>query len=106
MVKSTGIRTFELDVSISGPLSVPFDDWPANIKDGIYAAMERLAAQVQLPLQMVYAEYKIDHDKQEDEPGRHFLHVIVSEIVIADERTLNPDSIIRELPEDIRRLMN
>lgn len=103
---STGIRTFEVDVSISGPLDVPFEDWPAKVQDVILAAMERKSAEEQIPLKIVHAKYMVDHDKQKDEPGRHYLHVIASEVVMADARTIDPKRIIGELPDDIKRLLN
>lgn len=104
--KTTSIRTFELDVSVSGKLDVPFEDWPANIQDGILEALEKIAQREQIPLNIVHAKYMVDHDKAEDEPGRHYLHVIASEIVMADERTIDPKRIIGELPDDIKRLLN
>lgn len=104
--KTTQIRTFELVVNVSGKLDVPFGDWPANIQDGIWKALEDIAHREQLPLKIVHAEYKVDHDVPEEAPGRHYLHVIASEIVMADERTLDPGRVIRELPEEIRGLLN
>lgn len=104
--KNTGIRTFEIDVSISGPLDLPFEDWPANIQDGVLAALERKSIEEQLPLKIVWAKYMVDHDKQEDEPGRHYLHVVASEVVMADARTIDPKRIVRELPTDIKGLLN
>lgn len=104
--QTSGIRTFELDVSISGKLDVPFDDWPSNIQDGIMEALERLAKREELPLKIVHAQYMVDHDKAEDEPGRHYLHVVASEIVMADARTIDPARIIGELPDDIKQLLN
>jgi len=104
--KTTGIRTFELDVPVSGALDVPFEDWPANIQDGIWAALEKLAEHEQLPLKIVHAKYMKDVDLPEEAPGHHYLHIIASEVVMADERTLTPGRVIRELPEDIRGLLN
>lgn len=104
--KTTSIRTFELDVAITGVLDVPFDDWPANIQDGILQALEVVARREEIPLTIVYAKYHTDPDKVEGEPGYHYLHVVASEVVMADERTIDPKRIIGELPEDIRRLLN
>lgn len=86
----TGVRTFEIAVSISGPLDVPFEDWPANVQDAIFAALERKAEQVELPLKIVHAEYKTDPDVPPEHPGHHYLWVVASEIVVADARTLDP----------------
>lgn len=104
--KTTQIRTFELDVPVSGALDVPFEDWPANIQDGIWTALDRLAEREQLPLQIVYAKYMTDPDTPPEAPGHHYLHVVASEVVMADERTLTPGRVIRELPEEIRGLLN
>lgn len=103
---TTDIRTFEATVPISGKLDVPFDDWPNNIKDGIWHVLDQLAHHVQLPLKIVYAEYKSDPDLPVEAPGHHYLHIIVSEVVMADERTIDRNRVIRELPEEIRGLLN
>ncbi len=104
--KTTDIRTFEGAFPISGKLDVPFADWPSNIQDGIWEALDALASKVELPLQVVYAEYRTDPDVPEEAPGRHYLHVVVSEVVMADERTIDRNRVIRELPEEIRGLLN
>lgn len=89
-IVSGGIRTWELDVPVSGVLDVPFDDWPANIKETILEAVDALSEREELPLAIVHAKYMTDPDLQPFAPGHHYLHVIVSEIVTADERTLAP----------------
>lgn len=104
--RTTSIKTFEAVVPISGKLDVPFDDWPNNIKDGIWQALDSMAHQLQMPLQIVYAEYKTDPDVPEEAPGHHYLHLAVSEVVMADERTIDQNRVIRELPEEIRGLLN
>lgn len=92
--KTTQIRTFETDVAVSTFLEGTLDDWPAVIQDGVYAALERLAQSVQLPLAIVGSRCDVDPDKAEDEPGRFFIHVVASEIVVADDRTLSPGSVM------------
>lgn len=83
-VNGKPIRTFELVVNISGPLEGEFKDWPANIQDTIYAAMERKAAEVQLPLALVGSEAAYD------EIGGHwYIRVILSEVVAKLEPTLH-----------------
>ena len=104
--KTTQIRAFELDVPVSGALDIPFDDWPANVSDGIWQALDRLAEREQLPLKIVHACYVRDPDLPEEAPGHHALHIIASEVVMADDRTLEPGRVIRELPEEIRGLLN
>ncbi len=89
-----GIRTFEAVIPIDGPLDVPFEDWPANIQDRINEAMEALSKKLELPLTIVHAEYRKDHDLQPEQPGYHYLHVILSEVVMADERTIDPGRVV------------
>lgn len=79
------VRTFEADIPISGPLDVPFEDFPANIQDGIYAAMERLSQEHRIPLTIAHCEYKTDFDLDPEAPGYHFLHIILSEVVMATD---------------------
>ena len=90
------VRTFELVVNIDGVLDVPWEDWPANIQDGIMAALEQKARQVELPLTIVYAEYKTDPDIKAPLPGRHYLHVIASEVIVADERNMAPGQVVKK----------
>jgi len=104
--KTTSIRTFEIDVPVSAPLEGELTDWPANIQDPIYEAFELLAQKEQLPLAIVHSRCGVDHDVAEGAPGRFFLHVVASEVVMADERTLTPGRVMRELPEEIRNLLN
>lgn len=89
------IRTFELTATISGPMDVPFEDWPPVLQDGIYAAMERCSKKHGLPLKLVHAEYRVDHDIAPDVLGRHYVHVLLSEIVMADERNIDPANVIK-----------
>lgn len=104
--KTTAVRTFEVDVPVSAPLEGEFNDWPANIQDPIYAALGAVAEREQLPLVIVHSRCDVDHDVAEGAPGRFYLHVVASEVVMADERTLTPGRVMKELPEDIRRLLN
>lgn len=92
-MQPVAIRTFELIVSISGPLDVPMEDWPANVQDAIMAALERISQRERLPLKIVHAEYKRDPDIEPHMPGHHYLHVVASEIVMADSRYLDPRSV-------------
>lgn len=104
--KTQGIRTFEMTVVISGKLDLPYDEWPDVVKDRIEEALELRSQIEKIPLTVVYGEYKEDYDLDEDAPGRHYLHVIASEIVMADERTIDPRRIMSEVPDEIKRLLN
>lgn len=71
------IRTFELIVNVTGPLEGTLEDWPSHIQDRIYEAMERKAAEVQLPLAVCGSMCGYDVDEG------HYIRVILSEIVAA-----------------------
>ena len=77
-----GIRTFEILAKVTGFMEGGMDDWPSNIQDAVYEALERKAAEVQLPLAIVssYCDKDIDD-------GTFYVRVIASEIVAADTRT-------------------
>lgn len=100
------IRTFELVVSIDGVLDVPMSDWPANVTDRVDEALEDLSAKLELPVAIVSGEYKVDPDIAVGAPGRHYLHVIASEVIAADERDISPERLKAEMPDDIKRLLN
>lgn len=92
----TGIRTFEIVQYISGPLEGELSDWPANIQDAVYEALELKSKQEDLPLAIVASRCDIDHDAEtEGRPHqKFFLHIVASEIVMADERTIDPRRLI------------
>lgn len=80
---SGSVRTFEIVQYVTGPLEGKLEDWPANIQDAVYAALERKAAEVELPLCIVDSACQIDYgdDASKD---RYFLRIIASEIVAVD----------------------
>ena len=90
-LQPSGIRVFDLIVPISAPLEGGFENWPSNIQDGIMAALERKSEEVELPLLMVDARCDIDHDAEaEGRPTeKFFIHVVASEVVVADDRTID-----------------
>jgi len=104
--KTSQIRTFQIYQSISGYVDGKIDDWPASLQDPIYMALERKAKQVQLPLSIVYSACEIDPDIPEDRPGHFYVHVVASEIVIADERTLMPGTVQRGFDADMRKYLD
>ncbi len=77
--KHTGIRTFEMIQYVSGFVEGGIDDWPANLQDALYAALERKAHEVRLPLQIVLSYCDKDIDD-----GRFYIRCIASEIVAVD----------------------
>lgn len=80
-----GVRTFEVIQYVSGFLEGGMDDWPANIQDAVYKAMERKSDEVQLPLVIVASFCDVDIDS-EDVNKRFFIRVIASEIVAVDTK--------------------
>lgn len=102
--KQIPIRTFEFTCSVSGPLEGELKDWPANIQDTIYLALERLSHRVQLPVCIVGARCAEDFDVEPGMPGRFFVHVMASEIIAADERKLPPGSVVKDMPEGMAKL--
>jgi hypothetical protein len=87
-------------------MDVPYDDWPASLRDGIDAAAQTISERFKVPTKVVYAEYKRDHDLAKEAPGYHYVHVIISEVVMGDERTIDHDRIMAELPDEVKRLLN
>lgn len=79
----TNIRTFELLQYVSGFLEGGIDDWPANIQDAIYKALEAKSHAVQLPLTIVMSYCDADVDS-EDPRKKFFVRIIASEIVAVD----------------------
>jgi len=92
--KHTGIRTFEIVQYVTGFLEGSMDDWPAQIQDVVYKALERKSHEVELPLAIVHSRCDVDHDAV-DAQHKFYLHIIASEVVVADERTLNPGTVVR-----------
>lgn len=83
------VRTFEIVQYVTGYVECEkMEDLPNNIQDRIFAALEAKSKEVELPLQIVGVKCEIDVDS-EDETRKFFLHVIASEIVVADIRTID-----------------
>lgn len=100
--KISGIRTFEMVQYVTGYVEGDFNDWPANIQDKILAALERKSQQVELPLTIVHSSCMVDYGETLDRSQDHFyLHVIASEIVVADERSVNKMAIERAVADMI-----
>lgn len=66
-------------------------------------ALELKAAEVELPLTIIHARCDIDYgEKGDGSDDRPYIHVIASEIVVADERGLRREKDqMRELISDI-----
>lgn len=82
LLKGSGVRIFEMIQYVTSPLEGELDDWPANIQDAIYAALERKAKDVQLPIKIVLAYCDVDYDLDPAKvPSVYFVRVVASEIV-------------------------
>ena len=86
----TGMRQFEIVVHVSGWLEGSLSDWPANIQDGVYKALEDKSKEVELPLAIVFSKCDHDPDLPNDHPQKFWLHIVASEVVMADQRTIDP----------------
>lgn len=85
LTKSTGVKTYQMVVNVTGFLEGELSDWPANIQDKILEALEAKAQEVEHPLTVVYSACGKDWGSDDSNP-KFFLHVIASEIVVADSR--------------------
>lgn len=86
--KPTGLKTYEIVQYVTGFLPGELQDWPAQVQDAIYAALERKAKEVELPLAIVASYCTMDPALEEGGIDRPLIHVIASEIVVADSRFL------------------
>lgn len=87
-IRSPKLRTFELFVRTTSPLEGGLDDWPANVQDKIFEALEKKAKEVMLPLAIVYSGADTDFD------GNPCAHVIASEVVAGKEDLQGPVTVM------------
>ena len=97
--QQTGIKTYQLVVSVTSYMEGTLDDWPNNIQDGVLEALEKMAQKAEHPLTVVYSACAQDFGSEDDNPTFHIC-VIASEIVAADDR------IFQEEKERIRNLIS
>lgn len=89
--ESVGIRTFDLIVYVTGWLDGGIKDWPVQIQDRIWEALERKAHEVELPLTIIESYCDVDYGEAVDRSqDRFFLRCIASEIVVKDARWEDP----------------
>lgn len=88
--QATGIKTYEVVVYVSGYLEGELADWPANIQDRLLEALERKAQEVEHPLTIVHSRCDVDYGETSKD-DKFYLHVIASEIVVADGRHLRDE---------------
>lgn len=73
-------RVFTIEVDVSGPLAGELNDWPANIQEGIYAALDRLAERERVPVAIVYSECERDFAHMDPFKDRWYINVVASEV--------------------------
>lgn len=81
------VRTFEITQTVTGYTPGPITEWPANMQDAIYKALDKKAREVRLPLAIVASAIKKDHGYAQDgSQDRWFAHIVASEVVARDTR--------------------
>lgn len=98
LTKATGIRTFQLLANVTGYLEGELEDWPSAIQDDVYAALERMAEKVELPLTIVFSTCGKDEFSAEEHPT-FYIYVVASEIVATN------DVLYREEKEKMRHII-
>jgi len=102
MQKLTGIKTYDLVQYVTGFLEGEIDDWPAAIQDAVYAALEKKSGEVEHPLAIVHSRCDVDYADDDRSQDRFYVHVIASEIVVADSRFIEEEKAnMRSLIADI-----
>lgn len=101
--KLTGIKTYDMVQYVTGVLEGELNDWPANIQDAVYAALEKKAQEVEHPLAIVHSRCDVDHGAAKDgSEDRLYVHIIASEIVVADSRFIDAEKeVLRNMIADI-----
>lgn len=99
---STGVVTYECKVEVDGLLEGELQDWPANIQDGIFAALERKSQEVELPLCIVYCACKNTYNDDGIADG-YYIHVVASEIVVRDTRFSSASAMKKAFDEIVKR---
>lgn len=99
-IDSTGIRIFDGVFPVDGPLAGELKDWPANIQDPIYKAIEELSFVTQLRLALIASRCDIDHGETEAQ-DQWYIHVIISEVVVGHADLLHKQKAAAALRESI-----
>ena len=84
--QATPIRTFEMTQYVTGFLEGGLQDWPAQIQDQIFMALERLSHRVELPVAITNAYCDVDYGEAMDRSqDKFFIRVFASEVVVSYE---------------------
>lgn len=81
-----GVRTWQIVLDADGYYEGGIDDWPAYLQDKIYAALENLSKQVELPVVIVYSGFHNNEHASDahKEQYPYFMWVVASEVVVKD----------------------
>lgn len=71
-----GIRTYEITANVTGRLEGSLEDWPAQMQDTVYLALERKAEEVGRPLAIIASVCDWDEDHG------WYVRIVASEIVV------------------------
>lgn len=81
------VRQFDCVVYVDAYPGPEMEDWPANVQDAVYGALEALAKRISLPVTIVAS--KCEPDVDYTGPGERFICIVVAaEIVIVDTRAV------------------
>lgn len=61
-VPATHVKVAELIANVTHQLDGSIKDWPSNIQDGVYAALERIVKRTDMPYEIVAAYSDTDVD--------------------------------------------
>lgn len=76
----TSVRTFEIVQNVSGQLEGELRDWPPNIQDKVWEALDRLSKKERIPVAVVGSECGFDINDN-GIGGTWYVRVLASEIV-------------------------
>ena len=83
---TTQPRTFEIVIECDKAWQGVIDDWPPNIQDKVWGALERLKDREEIQLTIIHSEFR-DNDHAGDNVKAQYpyvMYIVASEIVIKD----------------------
>jgi len=78
------MRQFELTAYVSSSLPGELKDWPANIQDRIYKALEAKSKEAGVPLEITSSRCDIDYGDHQD-GDRYFVSVQAVEMLATSD---------------------
>lgn len=99
-------RYYVMTRDLTGPLEGTFDDWPANVQDGMLEGLEDFERRKNAKFEVVQVVCAEDPDKLIGFPGRFYLRVELREVFPGEDKEFDPYAAAQELHEDVRKLLN